>query len=582
MGNYNLRPEIKIKARSKTSQGYSGIAEAIKKQLKKRDDRAVVLSIECYPGVNLMEIEEQLLPLLEADRVFYADDFAMDSETVENRIQDVLTDDRVFGVLSHYQIADFYPQSNIEAARKQIEESQGLVVVYGFGTDIFVKPDMIVYADMTRWEIQLRYRKGLCNWKADNPNEDNLRKNKRGYFFEWRMADRQKNKLYEDIDFMLDTTVEGKPVMVDGEGFRAAIYEAAHQPFRLVPYFDPSVWGGHWMQKKFNLDPERENFGWSFDGVPEENSLILNFDGVQFETPSINVVFRQPDALLGPKVHARFGTEFPIRFDYLDTMGGGNLSLQVHPLVEYAQDRFGIHYTQDESYYILDASDHSSVYLGVKEGVKKEELIAELTKAQDGNAPFPDEKFINNFPVKKHDHILIPAGTIHCSGPDTVVLEISSTPYIFTFKLWDWGRIGLDGLPRPVHIEHGSHNIQMNRDTKFCNEQLVDRIDDYHKNLSDQDGVKTEHTGLHELEFLETRRHWFKNEVHINTTGSVSMMNLIEGEQADIISLDGSFEPFRVHYGETFIIPESVKECIIRNAGKKEKEIAVIQAYVRT
>lgn len=55
-------------------------------------------------------------------------------------------------------------------------------------------------------------------------------------------------------------------------------------------------------------------------------------------------------------------------------MGGGNLSLQVHPLTEYIQDTFGMHYTQDESYYFLDAEEETYVYLGLKENVDREKM----------------------------------------------------------------------------------------------------------------------------------------------------------------------------------------------------------------
>ena len=117
------------------------------------------------------------------------------------------------------------------------------------------------------------------------------------------------------------------------------------------------------------LDPAPKNYGWCFDCVPEENSLLLDFGSQRLEIPSLDLVFDQPRALLGEKVHARFGDEFPIRFDFLDTMGGGNLSFQVHPLTEYIQRTFGMHYTQDESYYILDAGPRASVYLGLKDGM---------------------------------------------------------------------------------------------------------------------------------------------------------------------------------------------------------------------
>ncbi|MEG1504414.1 MAG: class I mannose-6-phosphate isomerase, partial [Enterococcus sp.] len=316
---------------------------------------------------------------------------------------------------------------------------------------------------------------------------------------------------------------------------------------------------------------------WAFDGVPEENSLLLDFSGTEIEIPAINVVHQRPIELLGKKVQARFGNEFPIRFDYLDTVGGGNLSLQVHPRVDYIQEKFGMTYTQNESYYILQASDKSTIYLGVKEGTEKAELFDELRKAEKGDYRFPDEKYINCFPVKKHDHYSIPAGTIHCGGPDTVVLEISQTPYIFTFKLWDWERLGLDGIPRPLHLDHGEENVDIEFDTTWVQENLINPF----VTLQEDKESRVEKTGLHELEFIETHRHWFKKETEVDAQQSVNMLNLVEGEKITIESLHDNFEPFEIHYGETFIVPEAVKEYKLVNQGDTTKEIAVLQAFVR-
>lgn len=572
MPTYDLKPEIFIEDYHATWEGYSQIKSALSFKNEKQ-----VVAIECYPGVNLAELEQRLLNELPQALLICSDDFAYDAETLTAKIKDTLTDDRVFGVMSHYTLTDCFPKAEVEHIQTKIAESNKLTIVYGTGATILAaSPDVLIYADLTRWEIQCRYRKGLANWRADNATEDALRKFKRGYFFEWRIADRLKQQLFQQVDFVLDTNIPDAPTMVMGVDYRHALRKVTQQPFRLVPYFDASVWGGQWMKEKFKLNPQQENYGWAFDGVPEENSLRFRFGEIIIEIPSINVVHQFPVELLGAKVHARFGTEFPIRFDYLDTVGGGNLSMQVHPLVEYIQDKFGMPFTQNESYYILEANENSTIYLGVKDGVDQHELVAELKKAEKGHYRFPDEKYINCFPVKKHDHYSIPAGTIHCGGPDTVVLEISQTPYIFTFKLWDWGRVGLDGIPRPLHIDHGAANIKSEYNTTWVREQLMNPF----YTIQETEGYQEEHTGLHSLEFIETRRHWFTKDALVTSHESVNMLNLVAGEEITVESPTQQFAPFTVHYGETFIVPEQIKTYRLVNQGTSAK-VAVIQAFVK-
>ncbi|MFT3936599.1 MAG: class I mannose-6-phosphate isomerase [Chitinophagaceae bacterium] len=333
------------------------------------------------------------------------------------------------------------------------------------------------------------------------------------------------------------------------------------------------------MKEYCDLDRSEKNFAWAFDCVPEENSLLFSFNGIVIETPSINLVFAQSKKLLGEPVQARFGDEFPIRFDFLDTMDGGNLSLQVHPTTEYIRENFGMDYTQDESYYMLDAGDDACVYLGFNDNVQPEKMIDALKEAQAGGNPFNAEEYTAKWPVKKHDHVLIPAGTIHCSGKNSMVLEISATPYIFTFKLWDWGRMGLDGKPRPINIEHGKNVLDWSRRTEYAKTQLINTI----YTIAEGDGWKEEYTGLHEREFIETRRHWFTKKVLHQTNGSVNVLNLVEGREAIVESPANAFEPFVVHYAETFVVPEHVKEYTVRPYGKGEgTKCATVKAFVRT
>ena len=157
-----------------------------------------------------------------------------------------------------------------------------------------------------------------------------------------------------------------------------------------------------------------------------------------------------------------------------------------------------------------------------------------------------------------------------------MVLEISATPYIFTFKLWDWGRLGLDGKPRPVHLEHGCRVIRADRKTGWVKDNLVNAF----YTVNDNSAYTEEHTGLHELEFIETRRYRIRERADLDTVGNVSMLNLVEGSAALIESPSAAFEPFTVYYAETFILPASAGAFSIRPL-EPGGAIAVIRAYVR-
>ncbi|MBV4412459.1 class I mannose-6-phosphate isomerase [Enterobacteriaceae bacterium YMB-R22] len=579
MSTYEKYPTVEIQGYDDSAwQGWEAIVATLNEHIHQR--RRAVLVIDCYPGVRLGELEEKLLPALNATLTLNAERARRDEQSIHEMLARNLTDDRVFGVLSCHQLHEFIDPQKLTAMQEQVSRcTDGIVIVYGPGAALVHQGDILIYADMPRWEIQQRMRSGeLDNWGAGNQQEDMLRRYKRAFFVEWRVFDRHKTPLLKRADFLLDTTLADRPALVTGDALRAALAQTTRRPFRVVPFFDPGVWGGQWMKQHFDLDPGAPNYAWCFDCVPEENSLLLRFGAVRIEIPSQNLVLLQPRALLGEKVHARFGAEFPIRFDFLDTIGGQNLSFQVHPLTEYIQQQFGMHYTQDESYYILEAEPDAVVYLGTKTGTSPEAMLDDLRRAQRGEKPFDDARFVNQFPAKKHDHFLIPAGTVHCSGAGTMVLEISATPYIFTFKLWDWGRLGMDGLPRPVHLEHGERVIDWQRDTQWVNAHLVNQVE----TVAEGHGWREERTGLHEREFIETRRHWFSEPVVHHTGGSVNVLNLIEGAQARVDSPSGAFAPFVVNYAETFIIPADVGEYRISAWGKGAgQQLATIKAWVR-
>lgn len=577
--NFDKFPEVVVHGHN-GFMGWEEITKELENNIKSLSKQQVVIKLECYHGVLIDPFIEQLKSVLPTARFVDVSVALLPEEKLDELVYPFVTDDPVFGYLTSLTLASFFDADSLSNLAKQLKSADGITVVYGTGASLVpVEADLLLYADMPRWEIQLRFRRNeISNLGADNKEAAFAYQYKRAFFVDWRVCDKQKKTLLSKSDYALDTTHPDEPKMVAGSALMQALQQVVTRPFRVVPFFDPGPWGGQWLKEVCDLKRDEKNFAWGFDCVPEENSLLIRFDHILFETPSINLVFFQTESLLGPKVMEAFGAEFPIRFDFLDTMEGGNLSLQVHPLKEYIREKFGMPYTQDESYYFLEAQDDSFVYLGLKEKINPDEMMGELESAQENSTSFDADKYVEKWPIKKHDHVLIPAGTIHCSGANSVVLEISATPYIFTFKLWDWGRMGLDGKPRPISLEHGKQAIQWDRTTEWTRNHIINQFE----TVGEGDGWKEERTGLHKESFIETRRHWFTKKVKHHTGNVVNIINLVEGREAIVESPAGVFESFIIHYAETFIVPASVGEYTIRPYGSAEgTACATVKAFVR-
>lgn len=576
--NYDKYPVVQVAGhQDECVCGWDNIVRVLKGALPSGS----VLAVECYQGVFEDEVADALVKYLGDADIYRTNDLMKTEEELYAILGEDITDDDIFGFITRHTMEVYFDGKKVQAMKDAVSSAKNArtQVILGVGASYACpEHDLLVYLDMARWEIQQRFRKNkVSNVGFANKDARAALKYKQGFFVDWRICDRWKKHIIRKVDWFVDTNVPGEPKMIPSAAFFAGLEQTVARPFRVVPYFDKGVWGGQWMKDICGLDRNEVNFAWCFDCVPEENSLYLGFKDVRFEIPSVNVVFFHPAELLGDNVYGRFGDEFPIRFDFLDTMDGGNLSLQVHPLIEYIQEKFGMHYTQEESYYILDAEDDAKVYLGLKDGVCPDEMISSLEESQK-TGKFDAEKFVGVYPVKKHDHFLIPPGTIHCSGRNSMVLEISATPYIFTFKLWDWGRLDFDGRPRPINIGHGKNVIQWYRTESWVRKNLIHRTEP----VAEGDGWREERTGLHEREFIETRRHWFTGKVSHNTNGSVNVLNLVEGREAIVESPSGAFEPFVVHYAETFIVPSAVGEYTIRPYGESEgSQCATIKAYIR-
>lgn len=569
--NFNKNPYITVP----DTISYSGakkMVEILKNDICQQNVHSIVF--DYYHGVDEKFLFENVISKFDADLFIDTDTIKYPESVIFEKFKQYITNDRCNGVSSICKIEEFFNQDIVNETRKKIADQKGLTIVYGVGASSVYKGDLLIYCDIEMEEIKRRYRNGLDNWGAKNYDEEFLQKEKRFMFMECRVQDWHKRPLLDEIDYIVDCNTANNPVMISRDVFEKVIDKFVSQPFQCVPFFSPGIWGGHWLKDNLGVGENLPNTAWGMIGVLEFQAVQAKVGNYFFKMPGKNIYFCRPLEFLGGQVFYTYGYKVPLMVDILDTWGGQNLSLQCHPTVAYNQETFNWPYGHYESYYMLDTTDESSVFLGTKDGVKIPEFVEALKEAQK-TGEFDDTKWINRWPMKKHDHIYIPSGTVHCSGANTLVLEIN-TFWISTFKLWDWGRVDFDGKPRPIDIEHGEKVLQKMYNTTFVKDRLISKK----AQIDRGDGWVKEHSGLMEYEPLHVERYWFEKALHIETKETIKIICLVEGEEAEIISPNDEFKPFIMHYAEPIFIPAHVGQIYVKPYGRsKNKKLAILEIY---
>ena len=300
--NYDKFPVTNI-----TGEIWVGIEDIISQLQREIVKKDFILVVDCYVGVSLDKLYECLINL--------HPDLCINTECLmkpENEVRDMtypyVTDDELFGYRTRLNISDFFDHEKVSAFRKRISSEKGIKIILGCGASwICPDADLLVYGDIARWELQQRFRRHeIKALGVDVRNESPARQYKRGYFCDWQVCDTLKKSIYEKVCYWLDMNIPLTPKMISKDTFMRGLAKTIEGPFRVVPFFDPAPWGGQWMKDVCDLDKNADNFGWCFDCVPEENSLMLRVNGVDFEMPSVNLVYLKTSELLGEPVEARF------------------------------------------------------------------------------------------------------------------------------------------------------------------------------------------------------------------------------------------------------------------------------------
>lgn len=564
---YNIYPAYAL-GKNKVFNGYGSLARWI-------IQRKTVI-IDGFAGVFWDKIQAELHEYFVNESLtinwIYTADFLKSVPATDKLVQPFLGSyNSVWGTKTTLSLKDFY---EIEKLTKQLPDANyDLNIVIGPAALLSDWNAQVIYIDLPKNEMQFRMRAGSITNLGNDQAEEPFQMYKRFYFVDWVVLNEHKKAILDKISIIADGQWPDDINWMLKATFVEGLNKISHSVVRVRPWFEPGVWGGQWIKQNIkNLNKDVINYAWSFELIVPENGLVFESDGYMLEVSFDFLMFRNKEQILG-KHTQKFGDEFPIRLDFLDTWQGDNLSIQCHPKLKYIKEVFGETITQDETYYILNCEENAKVYLGFQENIDPVKFREVLEKSQTEGKKINIEDYVQAHTAHQHDLFLIPNSTVHSAGAGNLVLEISATPYIFTFKMYDWVRLDLEGNPRPINIEHAFNNLNFERKGDRVQQELISKP----AIIEEGKGWQLIHLPTHQEHFYDVHRIEFDQEITIVTNNICHVMMLVEGQSISIETLDGTKQRFA--FAETFVVPAAARSYKLTNLGKTRAK--VIKAFLK-
>ena len=304
-------------------------------------------------------------------------------------------------------------------------------------------------------------------------------------------------------------------------------------PLKFKPYLCTKVWGGEKIAPFKGIYTTRNRIGesWEISAVEGHVSVVEN--GPLAGKSLTDLMNEYGAALVGRKVFEKYGMEFPLLIKFIDAKD--DLSVQVHPTDEQAARIRPDLKGKTEMWYVVGADKGAKLLSGLTQEITPEEYEEKVNDKTITDV-------LGRYDVHPGDVFFLPAGRIHAIGAGTFVAEIQQTSDI-TYRIYDYGRLGLDGKPRELHIEQAKAAIDY---TVFP---------DYRTKYSK---VKNEETPLVSCKYFTTNILDIDKPVSKNLSALDSFVVVIcVGGKGVLVDNegDGSVHRIELHQGETLLVP---------------------------
>lgn len=300
-------------------------------------------------------------------------------------------------------------------------------------------------------------------------------------------------------------------------------------PLKFNPILKSMIWGGEKMRQYKAIDTDQKNIGesWELSGVPGNESVISNG---KFAGRTITELIKEygPE-LLGRHVYETYGENFPLLIKFIDARD--DLSIQVHPDDAMAQSVHGQPFGKTEMWYVVSADKDAHLMSGLSAEITPEEYVSRVE-----NNTITD--VLSDYKVQSGDVFFLPAGRIHSIGKGCFIAEIQQTSDL-TYRIYDFGRLGLDGKPRELHTELAKDAIDYSVS------------EDYRTAYT---AAQNEETHLVECEYFKTNLLDLTEPLSVDVKSKDSFMIVIciEG-QGELKDSEGNVVALK--QGETVLVP---------------------------